>query len=160
MEDKALFIDLDGTLITTNSGRKFPIHSNDWKLLPNTLEAIKYFYNKGYKLIIVSNQGGISEGYLAEKVFINKIEAVCAKVEKLMKFKRNTIAYFYCKDMESYNKKPNPGMAYEAAIEYELNLSESVMFGDFESDKGFQVNAGIGEYYHITDINNIDWNNK
>jgi HAD superfamily hydrolase (TIGR01662 family) len=158
--DKALFIDLDGTLITTNSGRKFPIHSNDWKLLPNTLEAIKYFYSKGYKIIIVSNQGGISEGYLAEKVFISKIEAVCAKIEKLIKLKENTIAYFYCKDMESYNRKPNPGMAYEAAMEYELNLSESVMFGDLESDKGFQVNSGIGEHYHITEINNIDWNSK
>lgn len=155
--DKALFINLDGTLITTNSGRKFPIHSNDWKLLPGTLDAIKYFYTKGYKIIIISNQFCIAEGYLSEKVFINKVESICNKIEKLIKIKANSIIYFYCKDIETYNTIPNPGMAYEAALEYELDLSESIMFGCTEQDKEFQHNTGIKEYYHITEINNIDW---
>lgn len=149
---KAVFIDLDGTLITTKSGRRFPIHSEDWKFIPDTLNALKYFYKRKYKIIIVSNQGGIEEGYISESVFINKVEHICKSLEKHLSFKKNSTCYIYCSKMESYNRKPNPGMAYDMAIDHELDLHESVMIGDFESDKLFSIKAGIGTYYDVNDM--------
>lgn len=156
--NKAVFIDLDHTLITTKSGRVFPIHSEDWKFLPDSLRALDYFYKAGYKIIIVSNQGGIEEGYITEKLFIAKIEKVCSTLEKLLKFKKNYIIYYYCSTMTDYNRKPNPGMAFEAALDYELDLIQSIMIGDMDSDKGFAVNAGINTYYDINDLPAIIWN--
>lgn len=158
--NKAVFTDLDGTVITTNSGRKFPIHSADWKFIPETLKALKYFYNKGYKIIIVTNQGGIEEGYIAEKVFISKIEKICKTLEKRLGMKANSVSYFYCTSMIGYYRKPNAGMAYEAALEYELDLNRSIMFGDYITDEQFTKNAGILEYFDINDIRYIDWENK
>ena len=157
--NKALFVDLDGTLIITRSGRKFPIHSEDWKLIPETVEAIKYYYKKDYKIIIVSNQGGIEEGYLDEKVFTRKIEQVCSTLEKVAKLKKNSIIYYYCKEMESYNRKPNPGMGFEAAVDYELSLSNSIMLGDFASDEGFAKECGMAIYHDIDSIKSINWGN-
>lgn len=159
-QQKALFTDLDGTVITTNSGRTFPIHSADWRLIPETLNALQYFYKKGYKIIIITNQGGIGEGYVAEDVFIGKIEKICKTIEKKLKFKAGSICYSYCKDMESYYRKPSAGMAYDNALEFELNLIESVMLGDYKTDEQFATNAGIGEYINITEIINIDWQSK
>lgn len=157
---RAVFTDLDGTLITTASGRKFPIHSADWKFLPETLDALQYFYKNGYKIIIISNQGGIEEGYMAEKVFLGKIEHICKVLEKRLKFKRNSVSYSFCPKMKSYNRKPSAGMAYEAALEYELDLSNSIMFGNYITDEQFAENAGINEYYDINMIGHIDWINK
>jgi len=157
---KALFTDLDGTLIRTNSGRKFPIHSADWRFIPETLKALTYFYKQGYKIIIVTNQGGIGEGYMAEKVFIDKIDKICCTLEKRLEFKANSVSYFYCTGMDGYDRKPNPGMAFEAALEYELDIKESVMLGDYITDMQFARNAGMDDYYDILQIIQIDWENK
>lgn len=151
---KALFADLDNTVIETESGRKFPIHSDDWKLIPEILPFIKKYTDNGYRLIIVSNQGGIESGYLTDVTFKNKIEAICKLIEKVNKLKKNSISFFYCKEMEGYNRKPNPGMAYEAALEYELDLSQCVMVGDYKTDEGFAKNAQIPLYIDIMDIKN------
>lgn len=154
---KALFSDLDGTIITTQSGRKFPIHSQDWKFIPETLEALSYFYDKGFKIIIVSNQGGIEQGYMAEAVFTKKIEEICKVLEKRLKFKAGSVCYSYCKELISYNRKPNPGMAFDNALEFELDLRNSVMLGNYKTDEGFSTNAGLSQYIDIDIIRTNDW---
>lgn len=154
---KVLFTDLDGTLIRTKSGRSFPLHSADWQFIPETVKAIKYYNNLGYKIVIVTNQAGIENGFVNEQVFINKIEQICVALEKLLKIKKNSISYRYCKDSNSYNRKPNPGMAFDVLMEEELTLADSVMFGDFDSDKEFAKNAGITTYFDIEQIYSIIW---
>lgn len=148
----ALFLDLDHTLITTKSGRTFPLHSEDWKFIPDTLQTLKYHYLEGFKIIIVTNQGGIEEGFLTEKSFILKIESICKSLERIMKLKKNSTSYYYCKKMVSYERKPNPGMAFEAALEYELDMVNSIMIGDMDSDKTFATNSGIGTYYDVNEL--------
>ena len=141
--NKALFLDLDGTVIITKSGRAFPLHSDDWKLIPEMLPFIKEKIKQNYIPIIVTNQAGIELGYLTEQTFINKIENICYRLEYYLKIPKNTINYWYCKEAESYNRKPNIGMAIQAAEEYELNFSECIMVGDMESDKEFARNCGM-----------------
>jgi len=153
----AVFTDLDGTLIETRSGRKFPLHSEDWKFIDSTLAALKYYADKGYKICIVTNQGGIEQGYLTEKVFLRKINTVCAGLEKLLSLPSNTVSYAYCTEMESYHRKPNPGMAYDLALELCLDLKSCVMFGDRDSDQMFATNAGMRKYLSITEILDREW---
>lgn len=152
----ALFLDLDQTLITTRSGRMFPLHSEDWKFIPETLKTIKHYYLEGFKIILVSNQGGIEEGYLTEKVFIHKIESICKALEKNIKLKKNSTSYFYCTTMVGYNRKPNPGMAFEAALEYEIDMTNSIMIGDMDSDMKFATQSGIGTYYHVSHLPSLN----
>ncbi len=149
---KVLFIDLDGTIITTRSGKKFPIHSEDWKFIPETLNAMLAYANKGYKIIIVTNQGGIESGFTTETVFMLKIEKICKSLEKVLNLKKNSICYYFCPSMEGYSRKPNPGMAFDAAIDYDLTFVDSVMIGDMDSDREFSRNAGISNYYSIEAI--------
>lgn len=55
--------DFDYTLVFPKSGKKYPIDGNDWKLLDSRLP--KFFANyveSGYRLVLVSNQGGIEKG--------------------------------------------------------------------------------------------------
>lgn len=159
MNTPILFCDLDNTLISTQSGKTFPIHTKDWKFIDETVEAIDFFIKKGYKIVIVTNQGGINLGFLTEKRFINKIEEICIRLEKLLKLRKNSISYKYCKsiDEDNYNRKPNAGMAIDYILDNEASLKNSIMFGDTENDKEFALNAGISQYYSITDIINFLW---
>lgn len=154
MITKALFCDLDGTIITTRSGKKFPLHSEDWKFIDEMLSCIKHYQSKGFKICIVTNQGGIELGYVSERDFIRKISDICINIERRLSLEPNSISYYYCKEIDEncYHRKPNPGMAYELAVDYELDLKESIMIGDMESDRLFALNAGIGKYLNINEI--------
>ena len=52
--------DIDGTIISTKSGKVFPKDYTDWKFLyENTITKLKEYYNKNYCIIFISNQGGL-----------------------------------------------------------------------------------------------------
>ena len=68
--------DLDGTLIETASGRKFAISSSDWKLLPRISNKLHSLHKDGYKIVIISNQLGISRGKPTVGEFKQKAEAI------------------------------------------------------------------------------------
>jgi HAD superfamily hydrolase (TIGR01662 family) len=152
---KVLFTDLDGTLIETKSGRTFPLHSEDWKFIPETLNAIKEYYSKGYKIIIVTNQGGLAFGYFSVKVFLKKMTCICNSLEKILKLRKNSVSYFFCSKMQGFNRKPFPGMAIQAMEEYHLTLHESVMMGDMDTDEEFTLNAGINTYLSIDKVKEL-----
>jgi histidinol phosphatase-like enzyme len=51
---------------------------------------------------------------------------------------------YFCTEMESENRKPNPGMGLQAKKDYpNIDLSESVMIGNTLSDMEFGRNLGI-----------------
>lgn len=71
--NKIAAFDLDGTLITTKSGKKFPINKDDWKILyPDTQNIIEQLYLKKYKIIIITNQSRINV-----EDFLVKIKNIC-----------------------------------------------------------------------------------
>lgn len=147
--NKALFLDLDGTIITTKSGDTFAKNIDDWKFLPNVLNRIKFYADEGYIICIVTNQGGIELGYITKEDFEAKFSAIIAEIEQ---FIRTDVNALYCMYMDGYYRKPNPGMAYQLAQELSLNLKNSIMVGDSDSDKEFADNAGIGNFMFATDF--------
>lgn len=151
---KTLFTNLDNTLITTQSGKQYPVHSEDWRFIDETVDVLKKYSENGYKIVIVTNQGGITLGILNEKVFRNKLENICTKLEKVLNLSKNSILYRYSIHIkeEAYDRKPNPGMAFDVLYEEELTLKESVMLGSDISDEEFATNAGINTYISISDI--------
>lgn len=73
--------DLDGTIITTLSGARFPKNTNDWKILYNDARKIENLYASGYKIVIFTNQAGIGRGRIKISEFMEKI----GKVVKMYK---------------------------------------------------------------------------
>lgn len=147
--NKAIFLDLDGTLIQTKSGETFPKDNDDWKFKDKVVDIVKGFTDKGFIPIIVSNQGGIEAGFVKQEEFDNKLDIIRSQISEYLGV---DIHGAYCSLGESYFRKPNPGMAYRMAIDLELNLRNSIMVGDMESDRKFAKNAYIGTYYDIDDF--------
>ncbi|KAB7506957.1 Bifunctional polynucleotide phosphatase/kinase [Armadillidium nasatum] len=79
--DKIAAYDLDGTLITTASGRVFPKDVNDWKILYTEVPGkLKQLYKDGYKIVIFTNQLGVSRGKISVKDIQSKIQNVINKL--------------------------------------------------------------------------------
>lgn len=145
--NKALFLDLDHTLIKPKSGNTFPKDKNDWELAyTNVIPRIHSYYAKGYRIIIVTNQGGVEANFISLQDLQEKLDDVKHTLEN-PKAGTDYIHYYYCPSMRDYYRKPSPGMAYQAAIDHALNLRECVMVGDRDSDREFAGNANIGKFF-------------
>ncbi|XP_016837662.1 uncharacterized protein F21D5.5 isoform X1 [Nasonia vitripennis] len=95
--------DMDKTLIKTISGLEFPKDCNDWQLLyPEVPGKIKKFYEDGYKIVILSNQGNLGSGKITLKDFKKKIEKLVKKIGVPMQV--------YLAVGQSIYRKPRTGM--------------------------------------------------
>ena len=72
---------MDKTLIKTISGNEFPKDCNDWQLLyPDVPGKLKKLHEDNYKVVIFSNQNGLSYGKTKLSDFKNKIERIIKKL--------------------------------------------------------------------------------
>nr|CDS25821.1 bifunctional polynucleotide [Hymenolepis microstoma] len=124
---KVLALDLDGTIITTASGKVFAANVNDWKLLsPKIPSILKNYIDDGFAIVIISNQGGLakdSDRRIPE--FKTKFNAIGAKLGIPLR------AYFSIFD--DYLRKPRIGMWETLESDndgIEINRNESIYCGD------------------------------
>ena len=82
MSHKALFFDIDGTIITTKSGKKFPIDEKDWKMWHLAVKPkLNQLVNNGTRVVFVTNQAGIESGKTDANKFRQKIDALLLHLE-------------------------------------------------------------------------------
>jgi D-glycero-D-manno-heptose 1,7-bisphosphate phosphatase len=139
---KAVFLDRDGTLVVDPPDLR--VDSIDkLQLLPTTLAALTKLANlKWGGVFIVSNQAGIGEGRITfdefqaiEDAFMAMIAATGIEILKT----------YVCPHKPADNcvcRKPKPFMLNQAAEEFDIDLAQSYMIGDNESDIMAGVHAG------------------
>ena len=66
MRRKALFIDRDGTI---NKDCPYCHNISDLVLYEDAIKIMNEYQEKGYIIIIITNQSGIGRGYFTEKEF-------------------------------------------------------------------------------------------
>jgi D-glycero-D-manno-heptose 1,7-bisphosphate phosphatase len=139
---KAIFLDRDGTLCY-GIPRYERIDSIDKvEIIPGVLEGLTLLSELEVPIFLVTNQAGISEGLISEEEFWH----INAHVLEMIAPSGVKIARTYlCPHGERYTcecRKPKPTMLLEAAGEFDLELSESWMLGDRETDVLTGINAG------------------
>ena len=128
---KAVILDRDGTI---NEHVEYLFEPEKFKLLPGAAEGIKAFQDKGYKVVIITNQPGLDFGYFTwEDLFkVNK--------EMLKQLSKHGVLidkiYFspYTKAASSECRKPGIALIKRAEKELNLDLSQSIVIGDSTSD--------------------------
>jgi len=87
---KAVFLDRDGTIIYDTG---YPKDPEIIRLMPGVPEALSLIKQKGFKLIIVSNQSGIGRGILTE----NDVDRINERILLLLNLKGISIdGIYYC----------------------------------------------------------------
>lgn len=135
MGDPAVFLDRDNTLIDNDGDLGDP---ELVKLLPGVAESLARLRDAGFRLVVVSNQGGVARGLFTEA----DVEAVNGRIAELV---GDMIDRFYwCPyhpqgSVERYRRehpwrKPQPGMLLAAAADLDLDLPRSWLIGDQPRD--------------------------
>ena len=132
-KNKALFLDRDGVINRERGEYTFKVE--DFEILPSVLESLKLAQEKGYKLIVITNQGGIAKGiYTHEDV----AKAHRYLEQELAKSGIILTDIFYSPHHQDYSKsldrKPDSLMLEKAMAIYNINPDQSIMIGDSERD--------------------------
>lgn len=73
--------DMDSTLINTKSGKTFALSPDDWVLwAPEVVPKLQELHKQGYKLVIITNQGGVEKGTTTVEDVQARIDAFQAAV--------------------------------------------------------------------------------
>ena len=136
---KAIFLDRDGTI-----ARDVPYCSRpeDFELLPDAAEGIKLLNEHGFKVVIVTNQSGIARGYFTEGMLAEIHDKM---ITQLAEHGAHVDAIYYCPHHPDDNcdcRKPKPKMVLQAAIDLDIDLSQSYVIGDNEMDVELARHAG------------------
>ena len=121
---------------------KYVTNWSEWKWKEGSLESLKLLNEQGYKVIIVSNQPGISRGFMTE----GDLEDIHKNMMKDVKnFGGEIESIYLCKcnwDDNCECRKPKPGMIFDAQHDYDFILSKTYFIGDDERDMQAAKNAG------------------
>lgn len=132
-----IFLDRDGVI---NEFRKQVNKPRDIIVYEKSKEGLKRAYDAEYALYIVTNQGGIELGFLSKEELEKIHEYLLSELEPYCKI----TAIKYCPDYKKKSncRKPEPGMILELAEEYNINLNNSWMVGDMDTDVEAGKRAG------------------
>src|SRR5699024_8157502 len=139
-----MFLDRDGVINEVLSKRvQFVNTPEDVYLLNGAGEAIRHFNEMGFKVFIVTNQGGIGLGYMSEADLYavhDKIRADLAVYGAHI----DDIAYCPHKPHEGCAcRKPGAQMILTLAEKHHVELAKSYMIGDREVDVEAGRRAGL-----------------
>lgn len=144
----ALFLDRDGVLIEDKHYLK---SSSDVKLISGVKDFIDKVYQKGWPIVVITNQSGIARGYFNWDDY----ERVTDKLMELLNLSSSlSLSAIYANghgpDTPSNSwRKPSPGMLHAAAKELNLDLRSSFLIGDRLSDLKAGANAGLTRMAHV-----------
>lgn len=160
--NRAVFLDRDGTIIKHVHYLKEP---EGVELVPDGVESLQRLRDRGYLLVIVTNQSIIGR----HTGTVPQVEAVNARINAL--YHERGIDFdlvLYCPhapEDECDCRKPRPGLLYQAAAKLGIDLHDSVMVGDSPSDTatgqavGCKLNVLIGEHEYedegVTKVGNL-----
>ncbi len=143
--NKAVFFDRDGT-INVDTGYVHTIE--EFRFIDGMPEFIKKWNDWDYKVIVVTNQAGIARGYYTEEdmhalhVYMN---------QELNKIGAHVDAFYFCPHHpdftgECHCRKPESGMIEQAIKDWDIDVTQSILFGDKQSDIDAGMKCGVKGY--------------
>lgn len=143
----AVFFDRDGTL-NVDTGYLYRIEEFRW--IEGAVDAIRYCNEKGWPVIVVTNQSGVARGFYPEEA-VGKLHLWMQ--EELKKQGAHIDAFYYCPHHpegivpgyagECSCRKPAPGLVERACREHGIHAGASILIGDKEQDMECARRAGM-----------------
>ncbi|MBL7811576.1 MAG: HAD family hydrolase [Bacteroidetes bacterium] len=141
--EKAVFLDRDGVI--NHDPGDYTTTLDDFEILPGTVEKLKIWWQSGWGLIVITNQGGIDKGmYSASEVraMHQYLQGLCAAQGFAID------AFYFCPHHPEYSgkclcRKPGSLMIEKAMHHFQLKPANCVMLGDRERDMDSASGAGV-----------------
>jgi D-glycero-D-manno-heptose 1,7-bisphosphate phosphatase len=144
----AVFLDRDGTLIEE---RSYITRPDQVKLLPGAAAAIRQLRQAGFACVVVTNQSAVGKGMITladlghiHVEMLRQLREAGTELDGLYSCPFSPSPTDSTKRFHP-DRKPAPGMLLRAAREIGLDLANSWMVGDRDSDVLAGRNAGCRE---------------
>lgn len=140
---KAVFLDRDGVILN-DEGHYYIFKPEDVKINEGVITFMKQAHDRGYKIIIISNQSGIGKGIytkqdvaLVQQALYNIFDKEGIQVEDA----------FFCPHHPDTGRcicrKPSGLMIEKAIAKHQIDVKQSFMIGDSKRDVEAAEAAGI-----------------
>ncbi len=144
--DWTLFLDRDG-VINYEKENNYVLNWGEFEFYPGVTEAIRLLSGKFNTIVVISNQRGVGRGLMSERDLLDIQHRMRSEVGK-NGGRIDKIYYCTATDPHHFYRKPNPGMALQAAKDFpSIDLSKTIMVGNKLSDMQFGRNAGTYTVY-------------
>jgi len=144
---RTIFLDRDGVINEKMPEGSYVRSWQEFHLLPGVADALAELNRAGLRVIVVSNQRGISLG----KYTAGDVDAIHAELQKVLQASGAHVdAFYFCPhDKKECNcRKPLPGMFEQARRAFpEIRAEESAMIGDSLSDIEFGQRLGMSTIF-------------
>ena len=157
MTIKTIFLDRDGVI---NKEINYLHKVDDFEFRDGIFDACLYFLALGYKIIIITNQSGISRGYYSESDYHLLTQWM---LSQFAKNNINILDIFHCPHGPNSScecRKPMPGMFLNAQTKHNIDMKNSWMIGDKEIDVIAANASGIKSTILVKSGHRIDESNS
>lgn len=139
---KVVFLDRDGTVIVDPPDFRVD-RIEKIQLFPDSIKALKYLADNDFAVILITNQAGIEEGRLTEEEFWSLHEEVLRRLAPSgVRFLKTYMNGEMRRPDNTEWRKPGPKMLLQAAEDFGIDLSQTYMVGDVQTDIKAAINAG------------------
>ena len=141
--EKAIFLDRDGVL--NKELGDYVCRFDDFKVLEHNFAALKDLQDRGYLLIVITNQGGLAKGWYSVEV-LDKMHALLKSTYAEQGVFISEV--YYCNHHPEFNgkclcRKPGSLMLEKAIARFGIDASQSYFIGDRERDVIAGEAAGV-----------------
>lgn len=140
MKQKAIFLDRDGVLnhAIIKQGKPYPPASLRELVIPHDVKSSLLLLKKrGFLLIGATNQPDVARGSTQKET----VEAINQQLMNILPL-TDIKTCFHDDNDGCACRKPSPGLLWQAAEEYSIDLTQSIMIGDRWKDIEAGINAG------------------
>jgi D-glycero-D-manno-heptose 1,7-bisphosphate phosphatase len=139
--NKAIFLDRDGVI---NVERGYTHLLKDFVILPDVMEVLKMLQDRGFLLIVVSNQSGIGKGLYTQE----NVETIHSFLQnELTKAGVKLSEIYYCLHHPDTGRcicrKPDSLFVEKALARFGIDPARSWFIGDKERDVEAAEKAGV-----------------
>lgn len=132
MNRKTIFLDRDGVI--NEEEKDYVKNLKEFKIIDGSLQAIELLKKNNFRVVVITNQSAINRGLLSVEK-LNEIHDFLKS--KLLELNTTLDGIYFCPHTPNENcmcRKPKPGLFEQAMSELDINIKDSLMIGDSQTD--------------------------
>ena len=148
--ERYVLLDRDGVLNAAPSDR-YVTSVDELRLIDGTAQAVRTFNDRGFGVLVVSNQQCVGKGLLTPAELDGISEHLAALIRDLTG--GEILEFFYCPHLAEAGcdcRKPKPGLIHQAERKYGFDTAQTYLIGDSYRDLEAARNAGCPSILVLT----------
>jgi histidinol-phosphate phosphatase family protein len=139
---RCVFLDRDGVINYKPGAGEYLRRWEEFRLIPAIVDWIRLFNALDFLVVVVTNQRGVALG-LVDPAELGRIHQHMRN--QLLELGARIDDVFCCphEDGVCDCRKPQPGLVFQAARKWDIDLERSVMIGDSPSDEELAQRCGM-----------------